>query len=85
VPKSRTRRRWLFTPPKRRERLPTGLAGGRWVAPTMVALLLLGLAWIVVYYLAGQSVPGMQDLGGWNLLVGMGLITAGFIVATKWK
>lgn len=58
---------------------------GRWVAPTMVTLLVLGLVWIVVYYVAGDSVPLMSDLGGWNLVIGMGLITGGFIAATRWK
>jgi hypothetical protein len=51
----------------------------------MVTLLVLGLAWIVVYYIARDSVPLMSDLRGWNLVIGMGLITAGFITATRWK
>lgn len=58
---------------------------GRWVAPTMVTLLLLGLIWIVVYYIAGSEIPVMQDLGGFNLVIGMALITGGFITATQWK
>jgi Cell division protein CrgA len=51
----------------------------------MVTLLVLGLVWIVVYYITQASLPGMSALGGWNLIVGMGLITAGFMVATRWK
>jgi len=51
----------------------------------MVTLLVLGLVWIVLYYLAGSDIPLMKDLGGWNLVVGMGLITAGFITSTRWK
>ncbi len=58
---------------------------GRWVAPTMVTLLILGLIWIVVYYIAGSEIPVMQDLGGFNLVIGMALITGGFITATQWK
>lgn len=57
----------------------------RWVAPIMVTLLLLGLLWIVVFYIAGDEIPLIQDLGGWNLVIGMGLITGGFITATQWK
>ena len=30
----------------------------RWYPIVMAAILLIGLAWIVVYYLAGSSVPG---------------------------
>jgi hypothetical protein len=51
----------------------------------MLTLMLLGLAWIVVFYLVGQDLPVMAELGGWNLLVGMGLITAGFLVSTQWR
>jgi hypothetical protein len=60
-------------------------SGGRWVAPTMVTLLLVGLIWIVVYYVARDDIPLMRDIGGWNLVIGMGLITGGFITATQWK
>ena len=84
MPESRRRRRNDdYTPPPREER--GSVFSGRWVAPMMVTLLVLGLAWIVVYYIAGQDLPLMSTLGGWNLVIGMGLITAGFITATQWK
>ena len=50
-----------------------------------VAILLFGLAWIVVYYLAGSDVPLMRDLGNWNLLIGMGSILLGLMTAMKWE
>src|SRR6266545_3256862 len=56
----------------------------RWVAPLMLASWLLGLAWLVVFYVAGNDIPYMKDLGNWNLLVGMGLIAFGFVVSTQW-
>ena len=55
-----------------------------WVAPVMLACWLLGLAWLVVFYVAGQDIPVMDDLGNWNLLIGMGLIAVGFVVSTQW-
>ena len=55
-----------------------------WVAPVMLACWLLGLAWLVVFYVAGQNIPVMDDLGNWNLLIGMGLIAVGFVVSTQW-
>jgi hypothetical protein len=55
-----------------------------WVAPLMLACWLLGLAWLVVFYVAGQDIPVMKDLGNWNLLIGMGLIAVGFVVSTQW-
>jgi hypothetical protein len=55
-----------------------------WVAPLMLSCWLLGLAWLVVFYLAGQDIPVMKDLGNLNLLIGMGLIAVGFVVSTQW-
>jgi len=55
-----------------------------WVAPLMLACWLLGLAWLVVFYVAGQNIPVMDKLGNWNLLIGMGLIAVGFVVSTQW-
>lgn len=58
--------------------------GRVWVAPLMLACWLLGLAWLVVFYVAGQDIPVMKDLNNWNLLIGMGLIAVGFVVSTQW-
>ncbi|ADB29186.1 protein of unknown function UPF0233 [Kribbella flavida DSM 17836] len=55
-----------------------------WVAPLMLGCWLLGLIWLVVFYVAGQDIPFMNDLGNWNLLIGMGLIAVGFVVSTQW-
>lgn len=56
----------------------------RWVAPLMLACWLIGLAWLVVFYVAGNDIPYMKDLGNWNLLIGMGLIALGFVLSTQW-
>jgi hypothetical protein len=58
---------------------------GRWVPITGSVLLVLGVVWIVVFYVAGSGIPLMGDLGNWNLLIGMGAIVAGFLVFTRWK
>lgn len=58
---------------------------GRWVPITGSALLILGLLWIVVYYVAGGSIGVIDSLGNWNLLIGMGMIVGGFLVFTRWK
>jgi hypothetical protein len=85
VPRSRIRRRPDYTPPPRRREAVARLGGGRWVVPTMLTLLIVGLLWICAYYLAGERIPGMTALGPWNLAIGMGLITGGFLVSTRWK
>jgi hypothetical protein len=56
-----------------------------WVPPLFITVGLLGVAWLVVYYVAGSMVPLMKDWGNWNILIAMGLIAAAFSLATLWK
>lgn len=56
-----------------------------WVPYVFIPLGLLGVAWLIVFYIAGYAVPFMAPLGNWNYLVGLGLIAASFIVATQWE
>lgn len=83
MPESRPRKKSEYTAPTGSQ-AARRVGGGRWVAPAMVACWLLGLAWIVVYYLA-PDLKFMSELGNWNLLVGMGLIALGFVLSTKWE
>jgi hypothetical protein len=46
---------------------------------------ILGLLWIVTYYIAGDRLGFLNALGYWNLLIGMGLIIAGFVFAVRWE
>jgi uncharacterized membrane protein YadS len=57
----------------------------RWVPPTFITVGLLGVAWLITYYVAGPSVPFMNDLGNWNILIGMGGMAAAFGIATLWR
>lgn len=57
----------------------------RWAAPAMLTCWLLGLIWVVVFYIAGDQLPVMSDLGGWNIVVGMAVIALGFVFATQWE
>ncbi len=53
----------------------------------MLGCFLLGLLWIVLYYITGQdlSVPVMKNLGQYNLMVGIGFMAVGFVYATRWE
>ena len=51
----------------------------------MVALFLIGLLWIVVYYIAGADLPIMKNLGWWNVIVGFAFIAGGFGMSTRWR
>jgi hypothetical protein len=65
----------------------TPLGRGRGVVVGMLGCFLLGLVWIVVYYMTSQdvSVPLIRDLGNYNLLVGISFMAVGFVYATHWE
>jgi hypothetical protein len=67
------------------ERTPLGR--GRGVVVGMLGCFLIGLAWIVIYYVTSQdaSIPLIRDLGNYNLLIGIGFMATGFVYATKWE
>ncbi|GAB3919592.1 hypothetical protein GCM10011575_30940 [Microlunatus endophyticus] len=64
---------------------PYAIGTRRWVPPTFITVGLLGVAWLIVYYIAGSSVPFMNTLGNWNILIGMAGMAGAFIIATLWK
>jgi hypothetical protein len=65
----------------------TPLGRGRGVVVGMLGSFLIGLIWIVVYYITGQDllVPVMKNLGQYNLVVGIGFMAVGFVYATRWE
>ena len=83
MPKSRVRRKPAYTPPPARSR--SKVAGAAWIGPAMGIFFLLGIAWLVVFYVTNGDAPGLSALGNWNLLVGFGLICVGFGLATQWR
>ncbi|MEP7162055.1 MAG: cell division protein CrgA [Dermatophilaceae bacterium] len=65
----------------------TGSGGGAspvWYAPVMLGLMLLGLAWIVVFYMTAGSFP-VAAWGNWNMGAGFVLIITGFLMTTNWR
>jgi hypothetical protein len=84
VPKSRIRRKGDFTPPPPKTPASAKVSP-RWLAPTMVTCFLIGLAWIVVYYVAASSVDFVSALGAWNLVIGFAFMFAGLMLATRWR
>ena len=57
----------------------------RWVPPLFITCLLLGVIWIVVANIAAASIPFMNTLGQWNIVVGMVLIALSFVLMVLWK
>ena len=82
MPKSRVRKKPVYTPPPRSVRRK---ASPPWVAPAMVACLVIGLVWIALYYITNGDLAGMSGLGFWNLVIGFVLIIAGVVLSTQWR
>ncbi len=82
VPKSRVRSKAVYTPPPRSAKAQVS---PRWLVPTMLGSLLVGLAWISLFYITGGTNPAQSAIGSWNLVVGFGFIIGGVVLATKWR
>lgn len=83
MPRSRIRRRSAFTPPPDKTKA-VRVGSPRWLVPTMLTLMIVGLLWVVVYYVTQTEYP-IGSLGNYNMLVGFGLIAVGFGLSTRWK
>lgn len=82
MPKSRVRAKAAYTPPQTRSAKKR--VSPPWVAPLMLGCFLIGIVWLVLFYVTGGSLP-IKSITNWNLLVGFGFIIAGFITSTQWR
>jgi hypothetical protein len=55
-----------------------------WFKPLMLGFMLVGLAWIVVFYVSQSQFP-IPQLGAWNILIGFGIAFVGFLMTTRWR
>ncbi|MCA0147038.1 cell division protein CrgA [Blastococcus sp. LR1] len=90
MPKSKVRKKSVYTPPEEALRARGGQAkvlqpSPRWYAPVMVGLMLIGLLWIVVYYVAGDRIPFLVSLSAWNFAIGFGVMVAGLLMSMRWR
>lgn len=57
-----------------------------WFKPVMFGFMLLGLIWIVLYYITSGNlklpVPALDQA---NIFVGFGLVLVGFLMTPWWK
>ncbi|MFI1014567.1 cell division protein CrgA [Streptomyces sp. NPDC020965] len=85
MPKSRIRKKADFTAPATTKQATSiKLTSRSWVAPVMLGLFLIGLAWIVLFYVTEGELP-IEAISNWNIVAGFGFIAAGFGVSTQWK
>lgn len=67
----------------------TAGVGDRSVTPTwykalMLGLMIVGLLWIIVWYITQSALP-IPQIGYGNIGIGIGLMMVGLIMTTRWK
>ncbi len=55
-----------------------------WFKPVMIGFMLLGLVWVLVFYLSSMQFP-IPGIGAWNLIIGFGIAFIGFLMTTRWR
>lgn len=68
---------------RRRDEAPVSVGSPRWLVPTALTLLIVGILYMVVYYITSATMP--LPIGDWNLAVGLGIILTGGALLTGWK
>ena len=66
----------------------TPLGRGRGVVVGMLGCFLIGLLWICTFYVFSDdtsNIPVFNDLGQYNLIVGIAFMAVGFAYATRWE
>ena len=60
-----------------------------WYPIVMAVVLVVGLAYMVVYYLTSSGtsphIPVMATLGAWNFAIGFGVMLLGLVMAVRWR
>lgn len=90
MPKSKVRKKTAYVQPAgggERSRTPVKVAGPThpiYIA-VMLGLMVIGLLWLVVNYLAGPNIAFMNALGSWNFLIGFSLIVIGLLMTMRWR
>ncbi len=79
--KGRSKPKSTYTPPRAAK---PATANPEWWVPVFVTLLLLGLIWIVTFYVTQGAWP-VAKFGYGNLVAGFGLLLAGFGMAMRWR
>jgi hypothetical protein len=89
VPKSSVRKKKVYTPPT--ELRPAGgtTTASRkpspvWIPALAVGLIVAGIGWLVVFYLAQGQYP-VLSWGYWNLAVGFGAMVAALGLLSRWR
>ena len=87
MPKSSVRKKKTYAPPPDVRASSAATAkkpSPVWVPALAVALILFGIAWLVVFYLSEQAYP-VASWRYWNLAVGFGAMVSSLGILSRWR
>ena len=50
-----------------------------------IGLMLIGLAWLLVFQLASSAIPFLADLGPWNYAIAFAFMISGLLLTMRWR
>ncbi|SDS68871.1 cell division protein CrgA [Corynebacterium timonense] len=56
-----------------------------WYKVIMFALMIVGLGWLVLFYVAGDQIQFLAELGPWNYLIGFSGLILGLLMTMGWR
>ena len=89
MPKSRVRKKKVYIAPAT-ARAYGQQGGGKyrpssgWVPGVAVALAVVGMVWLVIFYLTTGGLP-IASIGNWNIGIGFSCIIAALVTFTRWR
>jgi Cell division protein CrgA len=87
MPKSKVRKKNDFTV-NPVSRTPVKVKAGPspvWFVVFFISLMLIGLAWLLVFQLAGSSLPWLYELGPWNYAIAFAFMITGLLLTMRWR
>lgn len=56
-----------------------------WYKVIMFGLMIFGLGWLIFFYVAGDQVSWLSELGPWNYAIGFAGLIAGLLMTMGWR
>ena len=87
MPKSKVRKKNDFTvnPVSRTPvKVKTG-PSSVWFVVLFCGLMLIGLAWLLVFQLASNQISFLADLGPWNYAIAFAFMITGLLLTMRWR
>ncbi len=87
MPKSKVRKKHDFAAGQV-SRTPVKVKAGPssvWFVVFFLSLMIIGLAWLLVFQLASSSIPFLLELGPWNYAIAFAFMITGLLLTMRWR